>query len=63
MMSFDASKMMQAVTAGAGAAAVPGIRQKPVQLSPPRSLPPRSRSRRPSRRSSSPASCALPSSA
>ena len=34
MMSFDASKMMQAVTAGAGAAAVPGIRQKPVQLSP-----------------------------
>src|ERR1043166_1397630 len=34
MMSFDASKMMQAVTAGAGAAAVPGIRQKPAQLSP-----------------------------
>src|SRR6187401_424644 len=34
MMSFDASKMMQAVTAGAGVAAVPGIRRKPVQLSP-----------------------------
>src|ERR1044072_9038771 len=33
MMSFDASKMMQAVTAGAGAP-VSGIRQKPVQLSP-----------------------------
>src|ERR1044072_9769105 len=33
MMNFDASKMMQAVTAGAGAP-VSGIRQKPVQLSP-----------------------------
>ena len=34
MTSFDSSQMMRAVSAGAGASAIPGIRQKPVQLSP-----------------------------